>query len=74
MGVESEDLMAAQQAYQEAVDRRRRIDEIRPPDLPGVEGGENSTMAAWRARRSTAESEVAEARRRLDAITGAAPD
>ncbi|MEJ1937015.1 hypothetical protein WDZ92_43035 [Nostoc sp. NIES-2111] len=74
MGVDSDDLVAAQQAYQDAVERRRRMDEIRPPDLPGAEGAENSTVEAWRARKAAADADVAETRRRLDEISGTAPD
>jgi hypothetical protein len=66
----SNDLVSAQQAYQDAVEKRRRVDEVRPPELPGPEGGESSAMETWRARKAEAEADVAAARRRLDDIVG----
>jgi hypothetical protein len=69
-----EDLVTAQQAYQDAVERRRRVDEVKPPDIPGAEGGESSVMEAWRVRKAAAEAEVAEARHRLDLIAGTTQD
>ena len=64
------DLVQAQRTYQDAVERRRRVDEVRPADLPGSEGGESSVMEAWRLRKAEADAEVEDARRRLDEIAG----
>jgi hypothetical protein len=78
MDASSNDLVAAQQAYQDAVEKRRRIDEVKPTDLPGAEGGESSVMESWRHRKAEADAEVAQARQRLDIIAGttheASPD